>query len=265
MSAGKGCECEVCMFGLQMTFVGSQDPCQHATSDRTQQHHSLRDAQVLRRADRVPAKGVLAAAEGQVLMSSSCAQPLLSRSDRESMHQQQAMQRESHSLSESQQAPLMGPPTLKAEKLDAADVKRSPAEDTAGTSKAIHRRAMQTSTGTAAPAQPVRASRLAGAAAELAQSCKVTAGGSLSHGSMSSNPFSFEGSSSDDEDNVGSAVSRKKPTKEPTVAELKARCGTPIPRVPLQILHRACHTFLGVALGAHMPHPCGVLMLSAAS
>ena len=238
------------MHGVQMTFMGSQDPSQPATSARTQQHH-LRDAQLLRRADHVPAEGVLAAAEGSILMSSSCAQPILCRSDKESMCQQQAMHRESHSLLESQQVSLMGPTSSKADKPNAADGKPLPAEDTAGTSKAIHRRAMQTSTGNAAPAQPVRASRPAGSAALHAQSCKGTAGGSLSHGSMSSDPFSFEGSSSDDEDNVGSAISRKKPAKEPTVAALKARCAAPDHSLHLfGLLHRACPGILGVALVA---------------
>ena len=239
------------MHGVQMTFVGGQDLSQPATSDWTQQHHSLQDAQLLCRADLVPAKAVLAAAEGGVLMSSSCAQPLLCRSDKPGMHRQQAMQWEPQSLAESQQVSLAGPGTLKADKVDAADVKRSQTQDTAGTSKAVHRRAMQTSTGTAAPAQPVRASRLAGSAALHAQSCKGTAGGSLSHGSMSSNPFSFEGSSSDDEDNVGSAMSRKKPAKEPTVAALKARYAAPDHTWRLlKLLHGACPAILGVASSA---------------
>ena len=190
------------MFGVQMTFVGSMDPSQHA-SDWTQQHHSLQDAQLLRQADHVPAKAVLAAAKGCGLMSSSCAQPLLPRSDKQSIFQQQAMHWESHSLSEPQQVFFMEPADLRADRMDAAAVKHSPAGKTAGTNKCIHRRAVQTSTGTgtAAPAQPVRALRLASSAAVHAQSCKGLAGGSLTHGSMRSNPLSVEGSNRGDQTN----------------------------------------------------------------
>ena len=229
------------MHGLQMTFMGGHDPSQPATSVWTQQHHSLQDAQLLRRATHVPAKGAQAAAENSVMMSSSCAQALLRRSDKEGMHQQQAMQWEPQSLTEPQQVSLAGSADLKTDRIDAADVKQSQAQDTAGISKAVHRQATQSSTGTAAPAQPVRASRLAGSAALHAQTCKGTAECSLSHGSKSSDAFSFEGSSSDDEDNVGSAVSRKKPAKEPTVAALKARCAAPDHTLRLlQLLHKAC-------------------------
>ena len=207
---------------------------------------------MLRRADHVPAKAELAAAEESVWMSSSYAQPLSPRSGKDSAHRQQGMQWRPQSLSESQQVSLAGPADMKADKVDAGDAKRSQAQNTAGTLKAVHhRRAMQISTGTAALAQPVRPSRLAGSAVLHAQSCKGTVVGSLTSGSMSSDPFSFEGSSSDDEDNAGSAVSRKKPAKEPTVAALKARCAAPDHAMRLlRLSHRACPAILGIALGA---------------
>ena len=196
-------------------------------SSGTQQNHLVQGGQLLHQANHVLEKAVLAAADEHVSVSSSCAQPFLPRSDKKRIHQQQAMHRKSHSLSESRQVSLERPADLKADRIGAPDVKPSPAEDTAGTNEAVQGRAVQTLAGNAAPAQPVRMSRLAGSAAGHSHSCDRTAGGSPSHGSTSSNPFSFEGSSSDNEGNLGSAANRRKPAKEPTVAALKARCAAP--------------------------------------